>query len=182
MRFLSQRFELSIDELNERLMYSNEWLVTLSRRIEGVALTYKLARLIAKASPDFVPLELIFHRKGYPDAVIVCGNGLTVGVMRWGPTLRYSSFVDRMYELNVARQFPSLLLMVARDTFGKMQLDSLLRTTRYAGVFADVAAVASEREINGLAAMDRVWWRAFVKDESLSLERLLGEAGSATRP
>ena len=179
VRFLSQRFGLSIDELNERLMYSNEWLTILRRRIDEVALAYKVACLVAQVSPSFVPMELIFRRKGYPDSIIAGNNGITVGIMRWGPTLSYSTFVDRMYALNLRRKFPSLLLMVAPDMFGKLRLDSLLRTTRYASVFADVAAVASEREVNGLTATEGVWWRAFVKDESLSLERLVDAASPA---
>ena len=74
---------------------SRQWLTLLLRRLDAVALVYRLA---ATLSPGVDALEtrVEFQRRGRFDAIVTLHNGRSFGVVRQGLALRRRSLYDRL--------------------------------------------------------------------------------------
>ncbi len=74
---------------------SREWLTLLIRRMDAVALIYRLA---ASLSPgiDGLRSRVEFHRRGRFDAIVTLHDGRDFGVVRQGLALRRRSLYDRL--------------------------------------------------------------------------------------
>ena len=74
---------------------SREWLTLLLRRMDAVAIVYRLA---ATMSPgiDGLPSRVEFHRRGRFDATIILHDGRSFGVVRQSLALRRRSLYDRL--------------------------------------------------------------------------------------
>ena len=176
VRLLCERFNISVEQLNEYMPCSKAWLMVLRRRIDLVVIALRLASLVASIRPECVPIRVYFPRKGYPDATIFTNIGLTIGVMRHGDALRYRDFAYRFDTLRRQRTLPSLLLVVATDIFDKIRIVEALRKPRYADGIARSAALATERELMNLTEKTRVWWRPLQLTQPFGLSKVVGEA------
>ena len=106
----SQRYHLTADGISETsgilgfatpsdfvraYPASREWLTLLIRRMDAVAVVYRLA---ASLSPgiDGLRSHVEFHRRGRFDAAITLHDGRSFGVVRQGLALRRRSLYDRL--------------------------------------------------------------------------------------
>ena len=101
-------------ELVRAYPVSRQWLTLLLRRMDAVALVYRLA---ATLSPGVEGLEtrVEFHRRGRFDAVITLRNGRSFGVVRQGLALRRRSLYDRLRaiaEYHYTRRPSAVLVLV----------------------------------------------------------------------
>ncbi|MYE41848.1 MAG: hypothetical protein F4X27_16730, partial [Chloroflexi bacterium] len=74
---------------------SRQWLTLLIRRMDAVALVYRLAATLSP-SVDGLETQVEFQRRGRFDAVITLHNGRSFGVVRQGLALRRRSLYDRL--------------------------------------------------------------------------------------
>ncbi len=93
---------------------SREWLTLLIRRMDAVAVIYRLA---ASLSPGINALRshVEFHRRGRFDATITLHDGRTFGVVRQGLALRRRSLYDRLRaiaEYDYSRRPGTVLVLV----------------------------------------------------------------------
>ncbi len=93
---------------------SGEWLTLLIRRMDAVAVVYRLA---ASMSPGFDGLRsrVEFHRRGRFDATITLHDGRSFGIVRQGLALRRRSLYDRLRaiaEYDYSRRPCTVLVLV----------------------------------------------------------------------
>ena len=93
---------------------SREWLTLLIRRMDAVALAYRIA---ATMSPgiDGLRSRVEFHRRGRFDATITRHDGRSFGVVRQGLALRRRSLYDRLRaiaEYDYTRRPGTVLVLV----------------------------------------------------------------------
>ena len=74
---------------------SREWLALLVRRMDAVAVVYRLASSLSPGI-DGLRSHVEFHRRGRFDATITLHDGRTFGVVRQGLALRRRSLYDRL--------------------------------------------------------------------------------------
>ncbi|MXY77711.1 MAG: hypothetical protein F4Y40_11670 [Acidimicrobiia bacterium] len=75
---------LGDDDLLYHHPVSRLWLRLLAERLDGVALLYELAALIADADPEEDPVRVEHCRSGPHDALITLSGNRTLGVVRQG--------------------------------------------------------------------------------------------------
>ena len=74
---------------------SREWLTLLVRRMDAVAVVYRLASSLSPGI-DGLRSHVEFHRRGRFDATITLHDGRSFGVVRQGIALRRRSLYDRL--------------------------------------------------------------------------------------
>ena len=74
---------------------SREWLALLIRRMDAVAVVYRLAASISPGI-DGLRSHVEFHRRGRFDAAITLPDGRSFGIVRQGLALRRRSLYDRL--------------------------------------------------------------------------------------
>ena len=87
---------LGDDDLLRRHPVSRQWLRLLAERLDGVALVYELAAMIAAANPERDPVRVEHCRRGPYDALVTLSGGRTLGVVRQGPLLSAASLRYRI--------------------------------------------------------------------------------------
>ena len=93
---------------------SREWLTLLIRRMDAVAVVYRLAATMSPGN-DGLRSRVGFHRRGRFDATITLHDGRDFGVVRQGLALRRRSLYDRLRaiaEYNYSRRPDVVLILV----------------------------------------------------------------------
>ena len=92
---------------------SRQWLTLLLRRMDAVALVYRLAATLS-SGVDGLETRVELHRQGRFDAVITLHNGRSFGVVRQGLALRPRSLYDRLRAIAeyYYSRHPSAVLML----------------------------------------------------------------------
>ena len=76
--------ETTRDDLPRLYPVSHQWFRLLTERLDGVALIYAVAALIAEADPEKAPVRVDHYRQGPYDALITLSGDRSLGVVRQG--------------------------------------------------------------------------------------------------
>ena len=146
---------LGDDGLLRRQPVSRQWLHLLAERLDGVALVYELAALIAAADPEQDPVRVEHCRRGPYDALVTLSGGRTLGVVRQGPMLSAASlrYRIRTIERLGVQELPHVTL-VATDA--DQDTRRALRALGEPSGFHH-SAVATLGAVVGGGAWARVW-------------------------
>ncbi|MXZ88373.1 MAG: hypothetical protein F4Z07_05920 [Dehalococcoidia bacterium] len=146
---------LSDDDLLYRHPVSRQWLRLLAERLDGVALVYELAAMIADADPEEDPVRVEHCRSGPYDALVTLSGGRTLGVVRQGAMLSSASLRYRMrtLERQDVQELPHVTL-VATDS--DQDTRRAVRALREPSGFHH-SAVATLGAVIGGGARARVW-------------------------
>ena len=90
---------LGDDDLLYHHPVSRQWLRLLAERLDGVALLYELAAMIADADPEQDPVRVEHCRSGPYDALVTLSGERTLGVVRQGAMLSSASLRYRLRTL-----------------------------------------------------------------------------------
>ncbi len=146
---------LGDDDLLRRYPVSRQWLRLLAERLDGVALVYELAAMIADADPEQDPVRVEHCRRGPYDALVTLSGGRTLGVVRQGPHLSAASlrYRIRTIERMGVQELPHVTL-VATDSDQDTR-----RAVRALGEPSGFhhSAVATLGAVVGGGAWARVW-------------------------
>ncbi len=141
---------------------SEQWRRTLIRRLDAVAVIYRLASALAEADG---PPRLHWYRSQPADAAVALPDGRSLAVVRWGPTLDRTAFTVRIGRLRDGPAYSGALLLVP-DEVRFRQARRLLRSTQIACFIAlerDAARESGESPI----------WRTPSGGPALSLKEAL---------
>ncbi|MCY4640892.1 MAG: hypothetical protein OXC94_11215, partial [Chloroflexi bacterium] len=146
---------LGDDGLLRRHPVSRQWLRLLAERLDGVALVYELAALIAGADPEQDPVRVQHCRSGPYDALVTLSGGRTLGVVRQGPLLSTASlrYRIRTIERMGVQELPHVTL-IATDSDQDTRRG--VRALREPEGFHH-SAVATLGAVVGRGARARVW-------------------------
>ena len=146
---------LSDDDLLSRHPVSRQWLRLLAERLDGVALVYELAAMIAGADPEEDPVRVEHCRSGPYDALVTLSGERTLGIVRQGAMLSSASLRYRMrtIERRDAQELPHVTL-VATDS--DQDARRAVRALREPSGFHH-SAVATLGAVIGQGARARVW-------------------------
>ena len=148
---------LSNDDLLYRQPVSRQWLRLLAERLDGVALIYELAALIADADADAEedPVRVEHCRSGPYDALVTLSGGRTLGVVRQGAMLSSASLRYRLrtLERQDVQPLPHVTL-IATDS--DQDTRRAVRALREPSGFHH-SAVATLGAVIGQGAQARVW-------------------------
>ena len=142
---------------------SEQWRRTLIRRIDAVAVIYRLASALAEVEG---PPRLRWYRSQPADAAVALPDGRSLAVVRWGPTLDRTAFTVRIGRLRDGPAYSGALLLVP-DEVRFRQARRLLRSSQIASFIAlerDAARESGESPI----------WRTPSGGPALSLSEVLG--------
>ena len=92
---------------------SREWLALLIRRMDSVAVVYRLAASLSSGI-DRLESRVEFHRRGRFDATITLHDGRSFGMVRQGLALRRRSLYDRLrgiVEYDYTRRSGTVLIL-----------------------------------------------------------------------
>ena len=146
---------LSDGELLYRHPVSRQWLRLLAERLDGVALVYELAAMIAGADPGQDPVRVEHCRSGPYDVIVTLSGNRTLGVMRQGAMLSSASLRYRMrtIERQDVQKLPHVTL-IATDS--DQDTRRAVRALREPSGFHHSAAATLGAVIGG-GARARVW-------------------------
>ncbi|MXY79700.1 MAG: hypothetical protein F4Y94_08465, partial [Chloroflexi bacterium] len=146
---------LGDDDLLYRHPVSRQWLRLLAERLDGVALIYELAAMIADADPEGDPVRVEHCRSGPYDALVTLSGGRTLGVVRQGAMLSSASLRYRMrtIERMGVQELPHVTL-VATDS--DQDTRRAVRALREPSGFHHSAAATLGAVIGG-GVRARVW-------------------------
>ncbi|MXZ89795.1 MAG: hypothetical protein F4Z07_13305 [Dehalococcoidia bacterium] len=146
---------LGDDDLLYHHPVSRQWLRLLAERLDGVALVYELAAMIADADPEEDPVRVEHCRSGPYDALITLSGGRTLGVVRQGAMLSSASLRYRLrtLERQDLQQLPHVTL-IATDS--DQDTRRAVRALREPSGFHH-SAVATLGAVIGQGARARVW-------------------------
>ena len=156
---------------------SAEWYRILVRRLDAVAVIYRLASSMAgAATPVRGSISLRWYRSGAWDAAVLLNESI-IAVMRMGPTADRIAFRKRLWSMEYQHQ-PAAILIIAHDEAEGRELCRRLAGRPLA------AFVATERAV-GMDAPSFRAWRVPGLDSPLSLVsvlKTLQRGGSAPPP
>ncbi len=141
---------------------SEQWRRTLLRRIDAVAVIYRLGSALAEVAG---PPRLRWYRSQPADAAFALSEARSLAVVRWGPTLDRTAFTVRIGRLRDGPAYSGALLLVP-DEVRFRQARRLLRSTQLACFIAlerDAARESGESPI----------WRTPSGGPALSLKEAL---------
>ncbi|MXY45108.1 MAG: hypothetical protein F4Y50_13820 [Dehalococcoidia bacterium] len=143
------------DDVLRRHPVSRQWLRLLAERLDGVALVYELAAMIADADPEEDPVRVEHCRSGPYDALITLSGDRTLGVVRQGAMLSSASlrYRIRTLERQDVQQLPHVTL-IATDS--DQDTRRAVRALREPSGFHH-SAVATLGAVIGGGARARVW-------------------------
>ncbi|MDE2933945.1 MAG: replication-relaxation family protein [Chloroflexota bacterium] len=146
---------LDRDDVLYRHPVSRQWLRLLAERLDGVALLYELAAMIAGADPEEDPVRVEHCRSGPYDALITLSGGRTLGVVRQGAMLSSASLRYRLrtLERQDVQELPHVTL-IATDS--DQDTRRAVRALREPSGFHH-SAVATLGAVIGQGARARVW-------------------------
>jgi len=146
---------LGDDGLLRRHPVSRQWLRLLAERLDGIALVYELAALIADADPEQDPVRVEHCRRGPYDGLVTLSGGRTLGVVRQGPLLSAASlrYRIRTIERMGVQELPHVTL-IATDS--DQDTRRAVRALREPSGFHH-SAVATLGAVVGQGARARVW-------------------------
>ncbi len=160
---LAAEQERSRDMILREYPISEQWRRTLLRRIDAVAVIYRLGSALAEVDG---PPRLRWYRAQPADAAFALSEARSLAVVRWGPTLDRTAFTVRIGRLRDGPAYSGALLLVP-DEVRFRQARRLLRSTQIACFIAlerDAARESGESPI----------WRSPAGGPALSLEEALG--------
>jgi hypothetical protein len=140
-------------ELLRRHPVSRQWLRLLAERLDGVALVYELAALIADA--DRHPVRVEHCRRGPYDALLTLAAGRTFGVVRQGAALSAASlrYRIRTIERLDVQELPHVTLIATdSDQDTRRAVRALAKPSTF-----HHSAVATLGAVIGEGAWGRVW-------------------------
>ena len=140
-------------ELLRRHPVSRQWLRLLAERLDGVALIYELAAMIADAGQD--PVRVEHCRRGPYDALLTLSGDRTFGVVRQGPTLSAASlrYRIRTIERQDVQELPLVTLIATdSDQDTRRAVRALVEPSSF-----HHSAVATLGAVIGEGAWARVW-------------------------
>ena len=132
---------------------SRQWLRLLAERLDGVALIYELAALIADA--DRHPVRVEHCRRGPYDALFTLAAGRTFGVVRQGAALSAASlrYRIRTIERQEVQELPHVTLIATdSDQDTRRAVRALVAPSDF-----HHSAVATLGAVIGAGAWARVW-------------------------
>ena len=146
---------LGDDDLLHRHPVSRQWLRLLAERLDGVALVYELAAMIADADPEQEPLRVEHCRSGPYDALVTLSRDRTLGVVRQGAMLSSASLRYRLrtLERQDVQELPHVTLVT---TDSDQDTRRAVRALREPSGFHH-SAVATLGAVIGQGARARVW-------------------------
>ncbi|MYD65369.1 MAG: hypothetical protein F4X26_05225 [Chloroflexi bacterium] len=146
---------LGDDDVLYRHPVSRQWLRLLAERLDGVALLYELAAMIADADPEEDPVRVEHCRSGPYDALVTLSGDRTLGVVRQGAMLSSASLRYRLrtLERQDLQQLPHVTL-IATDS--DQDTRRAVRALREPSGFHH-SAVATLGAVIGQGARARVW-------------------------
>ena len=140
-------------ELLRRHPVSRQWLRLLAERLDGVALLYELAAMIADADQD--PVRVEHCRRGPYDALITLSGDRMLGVVRQGAALSVASlrYRIRTIERLDLQELPYVTLIATdSDQDTRRAVRALVRPSD-----SHHSAVATLGAVIGGGAWARVW-------------------------
>ena len=140
-------------ELLRRHPVSRQWLRLLAERLDGVALVYELAAMIADA--DRRPVRVEHCRRGPYDALLTLAAGRTFGVVRQGAALSAASlrYRIRTIERLDVQELPHVTLIATdSDQDTRRAVRALVEPSDF-----HHSAVATLGAVIGQGAWARVW-------------------------
>ena len=144
---------------------SRQWFRILAERLDGVAVVYHVAALIADADPSGQPVRVDHYRQGPYDALVTLSEGRTLGIIRQGPTLPSPNlrYRFRTAENLPYRQLPTAtLVLTCSDQANRRAVRTLGHPMAHRTCFVategeqlagDHKAVAWQQCGNGMAAV-----------------------------
>ncbi|MCY3557863.1 MAG: hypothetical protein OXH13_04380 [Chloroflexi bacterium] len=88
---------------------SEEWLRLLMRRLDGVAMIYRLAAALCE---EWFPIRFRWYRSAPADAAIALPDGRTLAIVRCGRTADRTAFARRIGRLRDGPAFSAALLVL----------------------------------------------------------------------
>ena len=150
-------------------LLSAQWQRILVRRLDAVAVIYRLASSLATLVPPGASRPNIrWYRRGTWDAAALM-DGSVIAILRMGLTADRSAFSRRLWSLERMRQ-PAAALIISHDEPEQRNLALKLRGRPIA------AFIATERDV-GLDAPNLSVWRVPGLAGSLSLAQVVGTIG-----
>ena len=138
---------------------SERWRQTLLRRIDSVAVIYRLGSALAGVQR---PLRLRWYRAQPPDAAFALPDGRSLAVLRWGRTADRTAVSIRIRRLREGPTYSGVLALVP-DEVRLRHVSRLLRQAPF------ICFIALERDVAYASADARIW-RAPSGSAVLSLE------------
>ena len=146
-----------------------QWQRILVRRLDAVAVIYRLASSLARLAPTRASRpNLRWYRRGAWDAAVLM-DGSAIAILRMGQTADRSAFGRRLWSLERMRR-PEAALIISHDEPEQRNLALKLRGRPIA------AFIATERDV-GLDAPNLSVWRVPGLAGSLSLAQIVGTMG-----
>ncbi len=146
-----EQLALSLDRSREVVLrdypVSERWRQTLLRRIDAVAVTYRLGSALAEIVG---PSRLRWYRSRPADAAFALTGGRTLAVVRWGRALDRTAFAVRMSRLRQGPTYSGALLLVP-DEVRFRQARRLLRGMPF------ICFLALEGEAAHASGESRIW-------------------------
>ncbi|MYA01814.1 MAG: hypothetical protein F4Y35_08515 [Chloroflexi bacterium] len=142
---------------------SEEWLRLLMRRLDGVAVIY---RLTAALCEEWFPIRFRWYRSGPADAAIALPDGRTLAIVRCGRTADRTAFARRIGRLRDGPAFSAALLVMPDEVrLGHARrLVAPLPFTCFLAQESHAATASTESQI----------WRAPSGASAMSLATALG--------
>ena len=147
LRYLADKDGVDLHALLRRHPVSGHWRRILLKRMDAVAVIYRLASSVAEAGG---PLKFRWYRRAPLDAGIILQDGRTLGVVRQGLTSDRTGFSKRIWRLLEDTQ-PDALLVISPDEIRLRQARNLVRR------FRGQAFLTSEKNAAWATASWKVW-------------------------
>jgi DNA-binding MarR family transcriptional regulator len=164
-----EQLALSLGQRRESVLrdfpVSERWRQTLLRRIDAVAVIYRLGSALAEVEG---PPRLRWYRSQPADAAFALPEARSLAVVRWGPMLDRTGFAVRTHRLRQGPAYSGRLVLVP-DEVRFRQARRLLRGTHsvcFLALERDAAQSSSEAQI----------WRTPSGSPRLSLREALSYA------
>ncbi len=87
---------------------SEQWLRALLRRLDAVAVIYRLASALCEAA---FPIRVRWYRSAPADAAIALPDGRTLAIVRWGRSVERTAFARRVRRLREGAEYSAALLL-----------------------------------------------------------------------
>ena len=96
---------------------SKEWFRLLAERLDGVAVLYRVAALVADADPHKQPVRVDHYRQGPYDMLITLSGDRSVGLIRQGATLPSANLRYRLRSMEnlPSKQRPTMTLILTHS-------------------------------------------------------------------
>ena len=174
LRRLAEEDDDDLDELLRAYPASSQWRRILLRRLDAVAVIYRVASGIAYVDG---PIRFRWYR-GLPlDAAVTLSGGRAVGMVRQGTTSDRAGFAKRLWRLFegpatlMGSALPRTLLVVVPDA---VRLNHARRILRNSPVRA---YLATEEDTAAAGPFDPVWQGAYASS-TVDLDRIVSRARS----